>query len=471
VGEHLLGERHFLDWSATASGVKRNEPDRADLIYVARDDGSGNLVPDFWWGANRSADRTFSSIDETGYEGALNYRLSLGALNSPTWLKIGVTGRTVDRDADSRIYNLSTTSLSEAERRTSAEAIFSGFYADQGRLLLNPGNSGRYTAEDRLLAGYLQADVPVTGRIRLLAGARVERSEIRVNTVLFQGIRDSVVPSELRNTDVLPAVGITYFVNQDHQLRVSATQTLSRPEYRELSPVEFYDVLGSQRLFGNAQLRRALIQNYDARWEWYPRPGEAISLGGFYKRFRSPIERILVQNADGFSPDITFANARGADNYGVELEIRKRLDLLGGWLRRFTLFSNTTLMQSEIDVGNEGLSSLSNPKRPMAGQSEYVVNAGLGYAADDGRWNATLLYNVAGQRLVEAGISPLPDTYEQERHLVDFSLQLPVAGALTAKLDAKNLLDEPIRYLQGPVERLRYETGRIFTLGFKWELR
>lgn len=471
VGEHLLGERHFLDWSASASAVKRNEPDRADLIYVAQPDASGNLVPDFWWGANRSADRTFSSIDEKGYEGALNYRLSLGALNIPTWVKVGVMGRAVDRDADSQIYNLSTTSLTEAERRASAEAIFSGFYASQGRLLLNPGSSGRYTADDRLLAGYLQADVPVTSRIRVLAGARVERSEISVTTVLFQGIRDSIVPSELRNTDVLPAVGLTYFINEDQQVRVSATQTLSRPEYRELSPVEFYDVLGGQRLFGNAQLKRALIRNYDARWEWYPRPGETISLGGFYKRFRNPIERILVQNADGFSPDVTFANANGADNYGLEIEVRKRLDFLSRRLRRFTVFSNTTLMQSEIDVGNEGLSSLSNPSRPMAGQSEYVVNAGLGYAADDGRWNATVLYNVAGRRLVEAGISPLPDTYEQERHLVDFSLQFPLTGALTGKVDAKNLLDEPIQYLQGPVERLRYETGRLFTLGFKWELR
>lgn len=471
LGEHLLGERHFLDWSVTASGVKRNEPDRADLIYVAENDGTGNMVPAFWWGANRSADRTFSSIHENGYEGALNYRLSLGATDAPTWLRVGVMRRAVDRDADSRIYNLTTTSLTETERRAPAEAIFSGFYGSQGRLLLNPGPSGRYTAEDRLLAAYLQADVPVTHRIRVLGGVRVERSEIGVNTVLFRGIQDSLVPSELRNTDVLPALGITYFINDQQQVRVSATQTLSRPEYRELSPVEFYDVLGGQRLFGNAGLRRALIQNYDARWEWYPRAGEMISLGAFYKRFRDPIERILVQNADGFSPDITFANAEGADNYGLELEVRKRLDLLSQGLRRLTIFANATVIQSEIHTGNEGLSSLTNPSRPMAGQSEYVVNAGFGYAADDGRWNGTLLYNVAGPRLVEAGISPLPDGYEQERHLVDFSLQFPVAGALSGKLDAKNLLDEPVRYLQGPVERLYYETGRIFSMGFKWELR
>ncbi|MGZ8391212.1 MAG: TonB-dependent receptor domain-containing protein [Gemmatimonadales bacterium] len=470
-GEHLLGEQHFLDWSASATGVKRNEPDRSDLIYVAESDGAGGMVPAFWWGANRSADRTFSSIDEKGYEGGLNYRLSLGAVDAPTWLKAGVMGRTVDRDADSRIYNLSTTSLTETERRADAEDIFSGYYADQGRLFLNPGSSGRYDAEDRLVAGYLQADVPVTDRIRVLGGVRVERSQIDVNTVLFRGIQDSVVPSELRNTDILPAVGITYFINQNHQLRVSATQTLSRPEYRELSPVEFYDVLGGQRLFGNPDLQRALIQNYDARWEWYPRSGETISLGAFYKRFRNPIERILVQNADGFSPDITFANAEGADNYGLELEVRKRLDMLSQGLRRWTVFANGTLIQSEIDVGNEGLSSLTNPSRPMAGQSEYVVNAGLAYAADDGRWSGTLLYNVAGRRLAEAGISPLPDSYEQERHLLDFSLQFPLAGALSGRFDAENLLDEPVRYFQGPVERLRYETGRIFTMGLKWELR
>ncbi|HEX6104294.1 MAG TPA: TonB-dependent receptor, partial [Gemmatimonadales bacterium] len=298
-----------------------------------------------------------------------------------------------------------------------------------------------------------------------------ERSEIDVATVLFLGIRDSVVPSRLENTDVLPALGITYFLNENQQVRLSASQTLSRPEYRELSPVEFYDVLGGQRLFGNADLRRALIQNYDARWEWYPRPGETISLGAFYKRFRNPIERILVQNADGFSPDITFANADAANNYGLEVEVRKRLDVLSEGLRRFTAFTNVTLMESEIDVGNAGLSSLTNPSRPMAGQSEYVVNAGLGYGSDDGRWNATLLYNVAGPRLTEAGISPLPDTYEQERHLLDFSLQFPLAGAMSGKLDARNLLDERVEFLQGRVQRLTYRTGRLFSLGFKWELR
>jgi TonB dependent receptor/Carboxypeptidase regulatory-like domain/TonB-dependent Receptor Plug Domain len=471
LGEHLVGERHFLDWSASATSVNRNEPDRSDLVYVAADDGAGNLVPDFWFAANRSADRTFSTVDENGYEGSLNYRLSLGSLNQPTWIKLGVMGRAVDRDADNLIYNLTSTSLTEAERRASAEDIFSGFYADEGRLRLARGRDGRYTAEDRLIAGYLQSDIPLTSRIRILGGARVEQSQIDVNTFVIQGAGEVLVPANLETTDLLPALGVTYFVNENQQVRLSATQTLSRPEYRELSPTNYFEILGGQRVFGNPDLERALIQNYDARWEWYPGSGETISLGAFYKHFKNPIERILVQNADGFSPDVTFANAEGADNYGVELEVRKRLDLLSERLRQFTVFGNVTLIQSEIDVGNEGLSSLTNPSRPMAGQSEYVVNAGLGYAAANGNLNATVLYNVAGPRLSEAGIFPLPDTYEQERHLLDVSVQFPVIQGLSAKLDGENLLDEPVVYLQGPVTRLRYKTGRIFSFGLKWELR
>ena len=54
---------------------------------------------------------------------------------------------------------------------------------------------------------------------------------------------------------------------------------------------------------------------------------------------------------------------------------------------------------------------------------------------------------------------------------MDLSVQFPVAGSLSGKFDAKNLLDEPIQYLQGPVQRLFYKTGRILTMGFKWELR
>jgi outer membrane receptor protein involved in Fe transport len=139
--------------------------------------------------------------------------------------------------------------------------------------------------------------------------------------------------------------------------------------------------------------------------------------------------------------------------------------MLASGLSRFTAFANATLMQSEIDLGDNA-AGLTNAQRPMAGQSEYVVNAGLTYSNG---LAATLLYNVAGRRIYEAGAGGLPDSYEEARHLVDASLQFPITGQLSGRADAKNLLNAPFRLSQGEVLRQRYLLGRQFSVGFNWQ--
>jgi outer membrane receptor protein involved in Fe transport len=103
----------------------------------------------------------------------------------------------------------------------------------------------------------------------------------------------------------------------------------------------------------------------------------------------------------------------------------------------------------------------------MVGQAEYVVNGGLTYAGPGGL-NATALYNVVGPRILEAGARPFPDSYEQARHVVDLSVQVPVVASTSIRFDAKNLLDSPYRVDQGGVTRLRYQTGRVFSFGASW---
>jgi len=209
-----------------------------------------------------------------------------------------------------------------------------------------------------------------------------------------------------------------------------------------------------------------LIQNYDVRWEWYPNAGEVLSLGVFHKRFDDPIEKVIVGTTGAST--LSFVNAAAATNSGVELEMRKALVTLTPSLAPFTVFTNLTLMNSDIQIGEDNVSSLTNDNRPMVGQSEYVLNAGLGYSNMSGRFSATLLYNVAGRRIVEAGQLPLPDTYEEARHLLDLSVEVPVAGSMSARLNAKNLLDSPVNWTQGSVTRLRYYTGREFSVGLSW---
>jgi outer membrane receptor protein involved in Fe transport len=105
----------------------------------------------------------------------------------------------------------------------------------------------------------------------------------------------------------------------------------------------------------------------------------------------------------------------------------------------------------------------------MIGQSPYVINAGVTYISYGGRASASVLYNVAGQRILEVGSGGLPDAYEQPRSILDASLEYVLARDLNVKLDARNLLNSQYLMTQGGVTRYRYYTGRIWVVTFRWQ--
>ena len=126
-------------------------------------------------------------------------------------------------------------------------------------------------------------------------------------------------------------------------------------------------------------------------------------------------------------------------------------------------------MKSEIDIGDQSVGTLTSTSRAMVGQAPYVVNGGLTYSTPDGRASATALYNRVGRRIVAASVVPLPDVYEEARQSLDLSVRLPIARSLSAKIDAKNVLDEPFEQRVGSVVRERYTTGRVLALGLSWQ--
>jgi TonB-dependent receptor len=360
--------------------------------------------------------------------------------------------------------------LSPAQRAATPEELFYGAYteADSARIALEPiVAGGRYSATDEVTAGYLMAEVPLGARIRVIGGARMERWDL---TMSAEPSRRAVVDILRTNTDVLPAFALNLSLAENQTLRVSASQTLARPEYRELAPVSYHDMLGEREVFGDSSLVRTLVQNYDLRWEWYPGQGEILSVGAFAKRFDHPIEPIDV--ATSGASQLSFINAESAFNYGVEVELRKGLDFLTPAFQPLALFTNVTLMKSRINTSNSGLSALTNDERPMVRQAPYVVNAGLSYASPSSPVSVTLLYNVVGERITAAAVTPVSvDTYERPRHQLDFSVRFPVVGAMSGKLDATNLLNSAREERQGDVVRYRYTTGRSVSLGFSWAVR
>ena len=334
-------------------------------------------------------------------------------------------------------------------------------YFDIGPL----SQGGAYTARDRLSAGFAMFEVGLRRGLRLIGGARYESDHLEIDAF-------STLGSPVRTTkdwnDLLPAIALTVQLSESQQLRLSASRTLARPEYRELSPITSRDVLNGDDTKGNENLLRTNIFNADARWEWYPGAGELVSVALFAKRFDHPIERVY-QSAGSGTRTVFYTNAKGADDYGIEFEVRKELGFLGRPLAPYAVFTNLTVMRSLIHLGDSTRSSSTNLNRAMVGQAPYVINTGLTYTSHSGRTSATLLYNRVGERIDAAGDAPLPDVVELPRDVVDLSLRLAITGSVSARLDGKNLLDAPYQTMQGTVTRERFQAGRTLQIGVRWQ--
>ncbi|HEU4830276.1 MAG TPA: TonB-dependent receptor [Gemmatimonadales bacterium] len=461
---HQIGEQTRLDWSATSSGVTRREPDRSEIVY-ARDEGEGGA----WrWlsGSNEGAVRTFGDLAESSLEASANLTLGLGPTASSPALKLGALARHTSRDAETAAYSISAPGLAAADRALTPEEIFDGRFSkpDDAVFRISPlSQGGAYEATDRLFAGYAMGDLGLASNVRLVAGARLEASDVTVTAEPTIGTPVTTSPSYL---DVLPSAAINYNVTGQQTLRFSLSQTLSRPEYRELAEVQYREVLGGDNVVGNPGLRRTLIRNADLRWEWYPAQGEIVSVGLFAKQFDSPIERIYL--ATSGTRLIRYVNAEGARNYGVELDLRKNLGFLAPALAGLSAFANATVMHSDVEIGASDASRTSD-NRAMVGQAPYVVNGGLTFSAGSNA-SATALVNRVGRRIVSASEAPLPDIYEEARTVMDVSLRFPVAHGITGRIDAKNLLDAAHEVTQGTVVREAHHTGRVFQVGFNWTL-
>lgn len=469
AGEHAIGRSSRIDWYVTASGVRRDEPDRSEFVQVIeKDTPAGPDVLRWNNTGNGGAVRTFSGLAENSREGSIKYQLEFDAGAHPVVVRVGGLVRNTARDADSRAYSISAHGFSNAMRELSAEQIFDGRFSTPTSDYFDIGplsQGGSYTARDRLSAGFAMFEVALRRNLRLIGGARYESDHLEVDAFSTLG---SPVSTRKDWNDLLPAIALTAQLSESQQLRLSASRTLARPEYRELSPITSRDVLNGDDTKGNEHLLRTTIVNADARWEWYPSAGELISVALFAKQFDHPIERVY-QSAGSGTRTVFYVNARSADNYGVEFEVRRELGVLGRPLAPWSVFTNVTVMRSMIQLGDSTRSSSTNLNRAMVGQAPYVINTGLTYTSKSGRSSATLLYNRVGERIDAAGDAPLPDVVERPRDVVDASLRLAVGGSVSVRLDGTNLLDTPHETVQGSVTRERFQTGRTLQVGLTWQ--
>ncbi|WP_338468317.1 TonB-dependent receptor plug domain-containing protein [Novosphingobium sp. ZN18A2] len=331
-------------------------------------------------------------------------------------------------------------------------------------------------------AYYGKIDGQVTDSLSIDAGLRWEWS--RETTTLMPVGSAFNQTNSLKNQYFLPAGTLTYEIRPGMQFRISGSKTIARPQFRELLTQLFYDPESSRTYQGNPKLKDTQIYNAEARFEWYFRGSQHISLGAFYKHLNHPIESILYGSELFIT---TYANAPAADLYGAELEVQKDIDLssMGGAFtsRKLVVTGNYTYTNSKLKVGPGDTIEIGNTSAllpasnafvdgaPLTGQSDHIANLQFSLEDSDSLSQQTILLNYASKRAVSRGLfnSGQPDVIENPGFTIDVVVRqgFTIAGKqLEVKLEGRNLTgrrhEEYQQLSNGRIEFNTYDLGRVF---------
>lgn len=460
AGKHIFKNDAF-SWSIGYAYANRLLPDRRRyLVDDAIENGvyalsTGNDISREW----TKLDEHILSVNITD-----DHKLHFGQWQPK--IKLGAYGEYRTRKYTTRefIYNWNADEnhMPADFRHMDVPTLLSdeaNFGEDKLYMLEQVRMRNNYKGNNTIGAGYLLVNLP----FRLMdinAGLRYEydKMELISNT---KDTEESHMSRFYKYGDFFPSANMTYRLNDRHQFRLSYGRSINRPEFREVSSSVYYDFDLASSVQGNTELRNCYVDNIDLRYEYYPSKGEQISLAFFYKHFDSPIEWTYTV-AGGTDLVYSYVNAHSADNYGLELDIRKNLGFIG--LPYFDWSFNGSLIKSQVNFP----AGMKEENRPMQGQSPYLINTGVFYHNEQIGFDVALLYNRIGKRIIGVGRSGgttedgdnarIPDSYEMPRDAFDLTATKKFGKHLELKATVRDLLNQPVRYMQ--FAKVSYSDGR-----------
>lgn len=467
-GQNVLGSSGVkLDYTLGLTRIKQQNQDQRRMKYrrsAIIGDKEYFQTPDIYDPSRLDDDydyRMWTDVKETDYNWGLSFSkdFTLGSRIKNT-AKLGYSGWNKKR-------TLGVTKLIPYTSFTDMNNPIEGAYydilsaekvgAEKGQAYYYADNLNGPTFDGSMAthAPYLMLDQRFFEKLRLVYGLRAEhynldnRQEEYAKTRYGSDYEHYMTVGE-KNWRLLPSANLTYSLTPQMNARLAYSKTAIRPDFRETAYFGFYDFELDANISGR-QVVSTIVDNFDLRYEWYPSAGEIISISGFYKKMKDPIELVFVQ--DGF---YRFQNQYAAENYGLEMEVRKSLGFIADkpWLHNITLFGNGTLLKSKVEVQDvplptENLETKRYPQmdRPLYGQAPWVINGGIAY--QDDIFGFTASYNKSGHRSNTINIEPGLVEYEKGRNLLDVQVSTRILKRKAeVKLDVSNLLDEYILFYQ-----------------------
>ncbi|TFV95520.1 TonB-dependent receptor [Algoriphagus kandeliae] len=414
--------------------------------------------------------RIWRSLEEYNLNGKLDVTRQLNLFQRDSKLKFGGNYVIKYRDFNIQSFQFATGNTQftgDPNAILDSENLFSAENRNGVRYNADfiPINPNEYQSILTNVAGYGSLEASPSDRLKAIMGLRVEKynqfytGTNQTGTIVFDLVE------MLDDFDFFPSVNLIYNLKQNQNLRFSASRTIARPSFKELSYAEILDPItgrtfvgglypettnGGSEVLWDGNLTPTRINNFDLRWEAFQERGQMLSVSAFYKTFDKPIEMVqFLSDPGAFQP----RNVGNGTVAGLEFEFRKELSFISPALEKFSWNTNVTVTESQIKMSESEFRSRSltaregeNVKdtRDMAGQAPFIINTGLSFLDFNSGIEAGLFYNVQGSTLNYVGFGNRTDTYTVPFHSLNFNLNKSFGAdeRVQTSLGVSNILND-----------------------------
>jgi len=424
-----------LQWSAVYSLASYQNPDQSiiNASYGQNKDVNGNIVPlqiPIFNDAERRWERN-SDQDKALYIN-LNYLPSL--FGQKFDFSIGGLQRFKNRENFYNIYFLRPNPTAQENAGTNLTSFSYDVFNPTG----TTSNALNYTAYENVTAGYGMVKTDVLN-VQIIGGIRAEFTDFGWNSKA--PVSEPGKTGTNKYLDVLPSLHFKYALTPKSNLRASYYASISRPGFFEVIP--YRDKKDDFSEAGNPFLKRTQADNFDLRYELFPKPLNQLLIGAFYKIIKNPIEYSFVtySGARYLQP----SNFGTATNYGLEVDFTHYFRIFG--IRANYTFTNSEIITlktfrytNEAGVRTE---RQENQIRPLQGQSMHCGNLSLLLKDQKSGFDAQLAMVYTGDRIVRVSNYKDGDFWQKGFVQLDFSAEKRIMKYLTAYIKINNILNTP----------------------------
>jgi TonB-dependent receptor len=501
-GTHLLGESKAweIDWRISPAFSISNDPDIRKTAFTLTD-----VDTLFMAGAGGNPTRIWRYLNEFNATAKLDINRKYRFADKEAKLRFGASHVFKQRFYEILFFDIQFFGSQQWDNPDpstvlSPENLYpnrpNGIYYQSGN---NQPNPNEYSSNIHNSAFYVSNEMYLTEKLKSVIGLRAEyfvqrhtgRDQRYASGDLINGrnLENDIV---LESIDLFPSINFIYSQSEMQNWRVSYSRTIARPSFKELSFAQILDPI-SNRIFNGSlfsysdwdgALKETRIDNFDLRWELFQERDQLFSVSAFFKQFDSPIELVRIpeqQTSTEYQP----RNVGDGRIVGVEVELRKELSFVSPFLYNWSLNTNLTFVESAIEMTTteynsrkayEKIGEEIGKTRQMAGQSPYVINAGISYQNQERGINAGIFYNVKGPTLAIVGAGLFPDIYMEPFHGVNISFQKLIGEKQNSAVEIKiaNLLGDMNEsyYSSYGAENQIYSLmnpGRTISLGWNYK--